>query len=73
MNLYLRLIGVIVGSIFKPKITFTGDHAISLRIWPNDLDMNNHLNNGRYLTLLDLASISLFLRSGILKRPSCQG
>lgn len=73
MNLYLRLIGVIVGSIFKPKITFTGGHAISLRIWPNDLDMNNHLNNGRYLTLLDLASISLFLRSGILKRPSCQG
>jgi acyl-CoA thioesterase FadM len=30
--------------------------------------MNNHLNNGRYLSLLDLASIDLFLRSGIFKK-----
>ncbi len=73
MNLYLRLIGVIIGALIRPKICFDGNHSITLRILPNDLDINNHLNNGRYLTLLDLASMDLFLRSGILKKAIFKG
>jgi acyl-CoA thioesterase FadM len=73
MNLYLRLIWIIVRSFFKPRVNFTDKISLTLHILPNDLDINRHLNNGRYLTLLDLGSIDLFLRSGVLKRAIHKG
>ena len=39
--------------------------SIRLRVWPNDLDINRHVNNGRYLTLADLARMDWFLRTGV--------
>ena len=68
MNLYFRLVWIIIRSYFKPRIDFSGKIVLRLRILPNDLDINGHLNNGRYLTILDLGSIDLFLRSGIFFR-----
>lgn len=65
MNLYLRLIWVVVVSLFRKRIAVTERLSLSLRILPNDLDINNHVNNGRYLALLDLASVQLFIRSGL--------
>ena len=68
MNLYFRLIWIFLRSLFKPKIDFSDEIILNLRIMPNDLDINCHLNNGRYLTILDFGSIDLFLRSGVLFR-----
>lgn len=34
---------------------------------PNDLDFNMHMNNGRYLTIMDLGRLDLILRTGLLK------
>jgi len=73
MNLYFRLIWTIIRSFFKPKIDFSDEIVLKLRIFPNDLDINRHLNNGRYLTILDLGSIDLFLRSGVLGRAIRSG
>ena len=73
MNLYFRLLWIIVRSFFKPRIDFADKISLTLHILPNDLDINRHLNNGRYLTLLDLGSIDLFLRSGVLKRAISKG
>jgi len=73
MNLYFRLIWIIVRSFFKPRVNFFDKISLNLHILPNDLDINRHLNNGRYLTLLDLASIELFLRSGVLKSAIRKG
>jgi acyl-CoA thioesterase FadM len=73
MNLYFRLIWTILRSFFKPKIDFSDEIVLKLRIFPNDLDINRHLNNGRYLTILDLGSIDLFLRSGVLVRAIRNG
>ena len=39
----------------------------SWRVLPNDLDVNLHMNNGRYLTLVDLALVECFTRTGFLK------
>jgi acyl-CoA thioesterase FadM len=39
---------------------------LALRVLPNDLDVNGHMNNGRYLTVVDLALFTLFIRSGFL-------
>ena len=42
-------------------------NEVTTRIYPNDLDINLHVNNGRYLTLCDLARADLFIRSGLVR------
>lgn len=39
---------------------------ISMRVWPNDLDFNFHVNNGRYLALADVGRMHWFARTGML-------
>lgn len=73
MNLYLRLIWIILRSFFKPQINFVDKLSLGLRILPNDIDINFHLNNGRYLTLLDLLSVYFFIRTGVLKQSIARG
>lgn len=38
-----------------------------MRVWPNDLDLFGHVNNGVYLTVMDLARMDMLLRSGQFK------
>jgi acyl-CoA thioesterase FadM len=40
---------------------------LPLRVWPWDIDPFMHLNNGRYLTLMDLGRFQLVARSGLLR------
>jgi acyl-CoA thioesterase FadM len=40
---------------------------MSLTIWPQDLDIYGHLNNGRYLTLMDNGRLMHGLRTGMVK------
>ena len=53
---YLRLIKVVIQSQFKPKMGFYSEKydEINLTVLPNDIDPFMELNNGRYVTLLDL-------------------
>lgn len=44
-----------------------------MRVWPNDLDVFLHVNNGVYFTLCDLARVDLMLRSGSLGITSGRG
>ena len=37
------------------------------RVWPTDLDINLHVNNGRYFTIMDLGRTDLIIRMGILR------
>jgi len=34
---------------------------------PNDIDINFHMNNGRYLTICDLTRVDMFIRTGLAK------
>jgi acyl-CoA thioesterase FadM len=66
MNLWLRLLHLVVGSLFRPKIDPTaGVSRLTFRVWPHDLDTSLHLNNGRYWTLMDLGRTDLMIRSGL--------
>lgn len=38
-----------------------------MRVLPNDLDVFAHMNNGRYLTLMDLGRLALMHRIGLLR------
>ncbi len=68
MNLYIRVLYVLIRSFFAPRITSIADVArVRLRVWPNDLDFNMHMNNGRYLTVMDLGRFDLILRNGLMK------
>lgn len=64
MNLYLRLVWLLVNFRFRRKLALLEDSSTAFRVWPLDLDVNLHMNNGRYLTLMDLARLDLMLRSG---------
>jgi acyl-CoA thioesterase FadM len=66
MNLYLRLLWLLLSYRFQSRLHFTDALARPMRVMPGDLDINGHVNNGRYLTLVDLAIVELFLRSGVL-------
>ncbi len=67
MNLYLRLLWTwLRARFFKPAIQMGDTIELQLRVWPTDLDVNGHMNNGRYMTITDLALIEYFTRSGFL-------
>lgn len=68
MNLIFRLIYVFVLSLFRERLPMTKTLSrLTLRVLPNDLDLNFHMNNGRYLTICDLSRMDLFIRTGLLK------
>lgn len=66
MNLWLRLVWTIVASCFGPRIRPPDDVSrLHFRVWPHDLDVSMHMNNGRYLGIMDLGRFDLILRSGL--------
>jgi len=68
MNLYVRLIGILWSALFRRRNIGALETAVlEFRVMPNDLDPNWHVNNGRYLTLMDLGRIDLTLRMGFLR------
>lgn len=66
MNLYLRLLWTWLRARAKPAITMGDTIELQLRVWPSDVDVNGHMNNGRYMTITDLALIEYFTRAGFL-------
>jgi len=62
MNLFFRFLKTVLLFLLNPKSRpLLAVSKISFRVWPNDLDTNLHMNNGRYLTLLDLGRLDLLL------------
>jgi acyl-CoA thioesterase FadM len=65
MNLWFRMLRVLLAGLFGRRLDPLADSAIMLRVWPTDLDVNLHMNNGRYLTVMDLGRFDLIIRSGL--------
>ncbi|MCM2343518.1 MAG: thioesterase family protein [Alphaproteobacteria bacterium] len=67
MSLFFRSLWVYIFSLFRPRIRDILDVAtLDFYVLPNDLDTNIHMNNGRYLTIMDLGRFDLVLRTGLL-------
>ena len=60
----VRTAKVLLQASRRPRLTGSEESVITLRVWPGDLDMNLHMNNGRYLTLMDLGRLDHFVRTG---------
>ena len=67
MNLYLRLLKVLARMLFAARQDVLAESRLAFRVWPNDLDLNMHMNNGRYLTFMDLGRIYLLSATGIFR------
>ena len=65
MNLYFRFIYQVLLALFSSKIKVTDSDIKSMRVLPLDLDGNFHMNNGVFLSIMDLGRTRFTLRSGL--------
>lgn len=65
MNLWLRVLAVLIRTVFRPRLGFDGVSLLPFRVWPHDLDINIHMNNARYMALMDLGRLDLIVRCGL--------
>jgi acyl-CoA thioesterase FadM len=67
VNLYLRILKLLFLLPFVRRQTLFEPGNLRFRVWPNDCDINLHLNNGRYLTFMDLGRVHLLAQIGLLR------
>ena len=67
MNLYFRLILCIIKSLCAAKMDILEKSVMRFHVLPTDLDFNMHMNNGRYLTIMDLGRLDMMIRTGLIK------
>lgn len=64
MNLFMRLLALSFLSRRRSPTSPLGPCRTPFRVWPTDLDVLRHVNNGTYLSLMDLARVDLLSRAG---------
>jgi len=66
MNLYLRLFLMLFELIGLRRKGLLEESRVSFRVLPTDCDINFHMNNGRYLTFMDLGRVHLVTQAGLM-------
>jgi len=66
MNLYFRLLRMLFSSLWKPRADPSEEVVSCFRVWPHDLDVFGHMNNGRYLQIMDVARVDWMRQTRIL-------
>jgi acyl-CoA thioesterase FadM len=74
VNHLFRLFGLILTAPWRKRLT-SEDHVCitHFRCWFTDLDVLMHMNNGIYLSLMDLGRVDLMLRMGALHKLRKKG
>ena len=49
------------------------ESVLRLRVWPTDIDLNFHLNDGRYVSISGLGRLDVMLRTRLLRRALKRG
>ena len=65
MKLWFRILFIKLTWRRRSKVTIDAVSSVTLRVMPSDLDVYNHMNNGIFLTLMDLGRYDQGLRTGI--------
>lgn len=66
MNLWLRLLTYLLSTPFRPALAGAHEASrLSFRVWPHDLDVSLHMNNARYLSLMDLGRLDILVATGL--------
>ena len=68
INSFVRILLLAVRQRIRPlpRIGVLDEDRIHMRVWPNDIDFNFHLNNSRYLTCMDFGRIHMLAANGLL-------
>ncbi len=66
MNLYCRLLFLLARIWRLPRRGLLEPSRAAFRVLPNDCDLNFHMNNGRYLSFMDLGRVHLMAQTGLL-------
>ena len=66
MRLRLRLLLLLISSIWRKPIKLLDESVLNLRVLPNDIDVSK-ISNDRFLALMDLGRMDIAFRSGLLK------
>jgi YbgC/YbaW family acyl-CoA thioester hydrolase len=66
VNLYLRLVLVLLASTRRSRLQYDAPCITRFRVWPHDLDVFGHMNNGRYLQIMDVSRTEWMARTGVL-------
>ena len=69
LSLFFRTVVIAVRALRARSIGLGDESVLTMRVMPGDLDINLHMNNGRYLTLMDLGRFDMMVRAG-LWRPA---
>ena len=73
MVVLFRFLFAIFKSSFRRRLGVLDDCVITMRVWPNDLDLNMHMNSGRYLSMMDIGRVEILARMGMLRRVLKRG
>ncbi len=67
-NSFVRIPFLVLRQAIRPlpRIDPLETDLLQLRVWPNDVDFNFHLNNARYLSVMDYGRVHLLARAGML-------
>ena len=50
-----------------PPLGVLEEDTLRMRVWPNDIDLNLHMNNARFLSVMDYGRTHLLARNGLLE------
>jgi acyl-CoA thioesterase FadM len=67
VNLLIRLFWIFIESLFRRRLHPLSESVLHLTVLPNDLDLNMHMNNGKFLSIMDLGRLDLLIRTDLAK------
>lgn len=73
MNLYFRLLLMFARASWRRRISMFDEFRSEHIVWPNDIDVLGHMNNGRYFTITDFVRTEILIRAGIWKQLKQRG
>jgi acyl-CoA thioesterase FadM len=67
LKLFARSLPMLMRANRQPLVPATEAVATRFQVLPHDIDINRHLNNGRYLQLIDVNRAEWLIRTGMLE------
>ena len=66
---FVRIPALAIRQHLRPltPLAVLDEDRIRMRVWPNDIDLNLHMNNARYLNIMDYARTHLLARTRLLE------
>ena len=50
-----------------PRVGVLDEDSVRMRVWPNDIDFNFHLNNSRFLSCMDYGRMHWVAATGMME------